>query len=423
MPLHILILGNGAAGATAARFARVADPDALITIVSDEAPHPYSRPALMYLYTGQLKREHTKLYADDFWPRNRIGLVHDRAVSIDTAGRRVTLRAAGDVGYDRLLIATGSVTASPPWADCGLQGVQGFVRLSDLDRMEREAAGVPRAVVVGGGLIGVELAEMLRSRGTAVTLLVREETFCAHLLPPEEGRLIDAEIRRHGVDLRLSTDVQAIVGARGVEAVQTSDGEVPAGWVGIATGVRPDVEVPAAAGLDVAAGVLVDTRLRASAPDVFAAGDCAELRQPPPGRAAIEALWYVAREQGAVAGRSMAGGDTPYAPGVFYNSAKFFDIEWQQYGRIDGHRSGEPSLYWQDAAGRRALRIQHRASGEVVGFNAIGLRLRHEVCARWIEAGLNVDSVVAHCRDALFDEELTRHGSWMDAGSRFVNQV
>jgi NAD(P)H-nitrite reductase large subunit len=310
--------------------------------------------------------------------------------------------------YDRLLLATGSVTASPPWADCGLDGVQGFVRLSDIDRMEREAAHVPRAVVVGGGLIGVELAEMLRSRGTPVTLLVRENTYCAHLLPADEGRLVEAEIRRHGVDLQLSTDVVGLVGAAGrVCAVQTTTGDVPASWVGVATGVRPDVDVPRAAGLEVNVGVLADSRLRTSAPDVFTAGDCTELREAPAGRAAIEALWYVAREQGGVAGRNMTGGDVPYAPGVFYNSAKFFDLEWQQYGRIDGG-TGEPSVYWQDDAGRRAIRIQHRTSGEVVGFNAIGLRLRHELCARWIDAGLDVDSAVRRLREALFDEEMAR---------------
>lgn len=419
MPLHILILGNGAAGATAARFARLADPSARITVVSDEALHPYSRPALMYIYTGQLAAAQTRLYADDFWPRNRIDLIHDRAVAIDAVGHTVKLRDAGLVSFDRLLIATGSLTAAPAWADCGLACVQGFIRLSDLDRMEREAAGASRAVVVGGGLIGVELAEMLRSRGTPVTLLVREETYCANLLPPEEGRLVEAEIRRHGVDLRLSTDVLQLSGRNGrVATVATSYGEVPASWVGVATGVRPDVDVSISAGLEVNVGVRVDSHLRTSAADVFAAGDCAELREPPGGRASIEALWYVAREQGAIAGRNMAGGDIAYAPGVFYNSAKFFDLEWQQYGRIDPGRADEASLYWEDARGRRALRIQHKSGGEVVGFNAIGIRLRHEVCAGWIAAALDVDAVLARLREAVFDEELSRHGSWkMDHGS------
>jgi NAD(P)H-nitrite reductase large subunit len=179
--------------------------------------------------------------------------------------------------------------------------------------------------------------------------------------------------------------------------------------VGVATGVAPDVALAAGAGLEVGGGVRVDRGLRTGAPGVFAAGDCAELRDPPAGRAAVEALWYVAREQGAVAGQNMAGRDATYSPGVFYNSAKFFDLEWQQYGRIDPlRRPGEPSAYWQDPQGRRALRIQHRSSGEVVGFNAVGVRLRHQVCAGWIEAGLQVDAAVARLREALFDEELGR---------------
>jgi NAD(P)H-nitrite reductase large subunit len=414
--MHLVILGNGAAGATAARFARVAAPEARITVVSDEARHPFSRPALMYAYTGQLTLDQMRLYAEDFWPRNGIDLVEGRAAELDTAGRRVALAGSGELDYDRLLIATGSLTAAPGWADAGLAGVQGFVRLQDLDRMERDAAGVSRAVVVGGGLIGVELAEMLRVRGTPVTMIVREETFCAHLLAPEEGRLVEAEIRRHGVDLQLASDVTALAPdpSGRVAAVETTDGAIAAQWVGVATGVTPDVALAKAAGLDTSRGILVDRRLRTSAPDVFAAGDCAELRDPPAGRAAIEALWYVAREQGGVAGRNMAGGEIEYAPGVFYNSAKFFDLEWQQYGRIDPAGSPEDdTAYWEDPRGRKALRIQHeRGTGAVVGVSAVGIRLRQETCSRWIEEAFPVDRAIERVREMVFDEELTRHGTW-----------
>lgn len=404
--MHLVILGNGAAGATAARFARVADSSARITVVSDEAALPFSRPALMYLYTGQLTRDAIRLYPPEFWSRNRIDLVRDRATGVDTAGRRLRLAAGGDLEYDTLLIATGAVTAAPAWAGAGLAGVQGFVRMADLDTMERDAPR--RGVVVGGGLIGVELAEMLRVRGAEVTLLVREESYCAHFLPTPEARIVEAEIRRHGVDLRTSVDVTALEGDAGgrVAAVHSTDGTFATAWVGVATGVAPDLGLAAGAGLETARGVLVDSRLRASAPAVFAAGDCVELRDPPVGRPAVSALWYVAREQGAVAGRNMAGADSEYAPAVFYNSAKFFDLEWQVYGRVDATPpAGEASLYWADPRGRRALRVQHAGAGAVLGVSAVGIRLRADACSHWISAGVHVDQALAELRMAVFDEE------------------
>jgi NAD(P)H-nitrite reductase large subunit len=401
--VHLVILGNGVAGVTAARAARLRDPAACITLVSDEGAHPFSRPALMYLYTGQLTLGQTRLYADAFWSDNRIERVHDRAVGLDTAARRLHLRDGGALAYDRLLMATGSLPAFPGWPGEDLPGVQGFVRLDDLRKMEADAARARHAVVVGGGLIGVELAEMLRTRGTPVTLLAREPTYYARVLPPEEGRRVEAEIRRHGVDLRTGVEVAALRGDGRVRAVETTGGEVfSADWVGVATGVRPDVALAREAGLDVNRGVLVDARLRTSAPGVFAAGDC------------VEALWYTARAQGAVAGRTMtgdelAGDEAAYAPGVFYNSAKFFDVEWQVYGRVDPRApDGETSLYWAHPDGRRALRIQHAAAGDraVVGMMGLGVRLRHAVCADWIARGLSVEEALDDLGAALFDPEL-----------------
>jgi NADPH-dependent 2,4-dienoyl-CoA reductase/sulfur reductase-like enzyme len=409
--VHLLILGNGIAGVTAARHARRLAPAARITVVSDETAHPFSRPALMYLYSGHLTRGQTRLYADGFWAANRIARVHDRAVRLDPRAKRVELRGGPPLSYDRLLLATGSLPAVPDWPGAGLGGVQGFVRLDDLDRMERDAAAVHRTVVVGGGLIGVELAEILRLRGKAVTFLVREPTYHAGVLPPEEGRLVMDEIRRHGVDLRTGTELRALLGdaAGRVRGVETVAGEaVEAGWVGVATGVRPDVALAAEAGVEVGRGIRVDGRLRTSAPDVFAAGDCAELRDPPPGRAPTEALWYVAREQGAVAGHNLAGRPAAYAPGMFYNSAKFFDVEWQQYGRIDAAPpEGEAPLFWAAPDGRRSVRLQYRADGDraVVGLMALGVRLRHAVCADWIARGAGVEDVLATLAAAAFDAE------------------
>lgn len=410
--VHLVVVGNGIAGITAARLVRKRDPATKITVVSDEGAHPYARTALMYVYMGHLTLGQTKLYEDGFWARSRIALVRDHVEQVEADAKRLVLRDGAPLAYDRLLVATGSVPALPNWPGRGLDGVQGLYGLPDLAAMERDTAGVRHAVVVGGGLIGVELAEMLRVRGIGVTMLVREGSYYASAMPPEEGRIIEREICRHGVDLRLKTEVREVLGDdRGrVHAVVTTAGEeIPAAWVGVGTGVRPNVGWLEGSGIEVGRGVLVDECLRASAPGVFSAGDCAELRNPPPGRRPIEPLWYVARAQGAAVAGTITGTPTPYRPGPFFNSAKFFDLEWQLYGRIDpAPPDGEGALVWD--TGRRLVRVQHEATGvrRVVGFDALGVRLRQDVCADWLTRGAGLDEATKNFGAAVFDPEFHR---------------
>ena len=399
--MHAVIVGNGIAGVTAARHVRKASGQARITMVSDEALEPYSRTALMWVYMGALTQRHTWLYEERFWGENRIDRVRDRAVSLDTDRQRLALEG-GDLAYDRLLIATGSRPAIPAWPGADLPGVQGLYHLSDLDRMEADTRDIDHAVVVGGGLIGVELAEMLRTRGIGVTFLVREPRYLAKAFTDTESALVEAEIRRHGVDLRMATEVERIEGASRAEAVVTTDGErLPAVFVGVGTGVRANTGWLGES-LEANRGVLVDRQLAASARNVWAAGDCAELRDPPPGVRAVEPIWYTARLQGATAGLAMAGHPRDYDPGVFFNSAKFFDLEWQVYGAASG-----PGQDWQTSDGRRSFRIRH--DGErVLGVNGLGVRMRQTVCSRWIAEGWPLDRALADLDSAVFDPEFTR---------------
>ena len=401
--MHVVIVGNGIAGVTAARHVRKADAGARVTMLSDEGTTPFSRTALMYVYMGSLTRAHTALYEERFWAENRIGRALARATALD-ADRQRLATDAGEIAYDRLLIATGSVPATPDWPGADLPGVQGLYHWADLDRMEA-AAAVERAVVVGGGLIGVELAEMLSVRGVAVTFLVREPRYLPQAFSEAESALVAQAVRRHGVDLRFGAEVERVEGAGRVEAVVTAGGErLAAGFVGVGTGVRANVGWLGDA-VETGGGVLVDAELRASAENVWAAGDCAVLRDPPPGVRAREPIWYTARLQGAVAGLGMAGRPRPYAPGVFFNSAKFFDLEWQVYGDTAGPPEA-PGDDWEWTDGRRSLRLRQRG-GAVVGVSALGVRLRQAECARWIGDGWPLDRALAALGDARFDAELS----------------
>ncbi len=418
--MHLVIIGNGIAGITAARHVRMLDPEARITVVSDETDYFYSRTALMYVYMGHLTAAHTKPYEDWFWDENRIGLVRDYVERVDTRANTLHLRSGGTLPYDKLLIATGSRPRLGGWPGEDLRGVQGLYGLPDLARMTADTEGVARAVVVGGGLIGVEMAEMLHTRGIHTALLVREPSYMSHVLPAEESDMVNREIRRHGIDLRLGTELREILpDANGrARAVVTTDGEeLPAQFVGLTIGVTPNVGFLDGSGIETDRGVLVDEAFETSVPGVYAAGDCAQHRAPPPGRKPVEQLWYTGRLHGAAVAHTLCahtthGSRRVYDPGPFFNSAKFFDIEYQTYGRIDPERAGgERTFYWEHPGGRQSVRIDYEAAGgatRVVGFNVMGTRYRQVVCERWLAEGASLAHVVAHLGAANFDPELYR---------------
>ncbi|MEY3195258.1 MAG: hypothetical protein RIQ78_1355, partial [Bacteroidota bacterium] len=319
--MKIVILGNGIAGTNAARFIRKRS-DHSITMISDESWQPFSRPALMYVFMDQVKLSGTYLYEDWFWEKNRIDRVMDRVIRVDFEAKRVLLQRGDMLDYDTLIVATGSLPCSPGVPGEALEGVQGLYHLQDVESMERMSAALigtgRRAVVVGGGLIGVEMAEMLHARRIPVTFLVREKSFWQGMLPPEEGAMIARHIRSHGIDLQFETALVSVEGdaqGRVSAVVQSGGAEISCGFVGLAVGVAPNVNFLRDGGIEMNRGILVDAYLATSQPDVYAIGDCAELRKPALGRRSIEAVWYTGRMMGQTVAATICGEKTEYSPG------------------------------------------------------------------------------------------------------------
>lgn len=410
--MRVVIIGNGIAGITAAITLRGLRPDWRITVVSGESDHFFSRPALMYIYMGHLRFEDTKPYEDRFWDRQRIERIRGWVTTVDTRKGLVRLDRGEPLPYDKLLLATGSQPNQFGWPGQDLSRVQGFYSLQDLETLERDTDGLRRAVIVGGGLIGIELAEMLHSRGAAVTLLVREPSYWSNVMPGGESDMINAIIREEGIDLRLGTELKEIVddGRGNACAVVTGDGEeIACQLVGLTAGVRPNLSALEGSGVPTGRGVLVDERLCTQVPDVYAAGDCAEVVHGE-GDHRVWQVWYTGREQGAVVARVMAGGEDRYVPGIWFNSAKFLDLEWQIYGDVTcgmDEATGEapPCLYWEHPGRRHSLRLALRDGGRIGGINAMGIRYRHRVCERWIAEGRTADYVLDHLGEANFDPE------------------
>ncbi len=409
-----MIIGNGIAGITAARHIRKKS-DFEIFVISSESPHFFSRTALMYVYMGHMRFQDIKPYEDHFWSKNRIQLIHDRVTQVDFIKKEIVFNNSADsLSYDKLIIASGSKSNMFSWPGIHLDGVNGLYHMQDLEQMEKYTPGLNSAVIVGGGLIGIEMAEMFHSRHIPVTMLVREESYWSNVLPREESQMINCEITDHGIDLLLQSELREILGNENgkVKGILTSNDKlISCGFVGITTGVSPNIEFLKNGPLEMAKGILVNQYLQTNINDVYAIGDCAQIRQPKVGRRPIEAVWYTGRIMGEVAAYNICEKYIEYDPGIWFNSAKFFDIEYQVYGEVPAKLPDYmDTLYWEHANRKKSVRIVfEKATEQVLGFNLMGIRFRQEVCERWIREKTNLGTVIKNLKDANFDPEFSKN--------------
>lgn len=407
--MHIVIIGNGIAGISTARHIRkLSDHD--ITVISAETDFFWSRTALMYIFMGHMEFEHTKPYEDFFWKKNRINLLRKYVTGIKSEEKTISFAEGGDLKYDKLVLATGSRSNRYGWPGQDLAGVQGMVSYQDLRSMEQYARDTERAVIVGGGLIGIEMAEMFHSRHIPVTFLVREKSFWGGVMPAEESAMINREIRRNGIDLRLQTELKEILPDENgrARAVITNTGEeIACQFVGLTAGVSANITLAESAGIETGRAFKVDDYLETSVKDIYAIGDCAELRNPAPDRRAIEAVWYTGKLMGPVLAKTLTGTPSEYTQSTWFNSAKFLDIEWQTYGTVTNHPAeGIKHLFWEHEDGTKLIRIAYDAeTNAVTGFNTMGIRYRKDVCIKWIDTKTSIEEVLTNLSLANFDPE------------------
>lgn len=414
---HVVIVGNGIAGVTAARHIRK-NSDKRITIISAESDHFFSRTALMYVYMGHMRFKDLKPYEDHFWSKNRIDLKKAFVERVDTQSQTLYLDLGEKINYDVLILATGSVPAKYGWEGQDLNGVQGLVSKQDLELLEKNAPNnqvCPKAVIIGGGLIGVELAEMLHTRKIEVTMLVRENAFWSGVLPDAEAEMISRHIKSHGIDLRHAEELDKILddGKGNVAGVLTKKGEtIECNLVGITTGVRPQIEFLKDSGIETDKGILVNRMLETNIKNVYAIGDCTQQREAIGLRKAVEAVWYTGRMMGETVAQTICGKTFEYNPGNWFNSAKFFEIEYQTYGWVFSSKNKKPyeeHLHWKHPDDTKCITIAyHNETGQFLGINTFGIRMRHEVFDRWLKEKRDVNFVIEHLKEANFDPEFYR---------------
>ncbi len=407
MQEHVVIIGNGIAGITAARHIRRIS-DKRITVISSENKYFFSRTALMYVYMGHMKWEHLEPYEDWFWEKNRIELKEAYLQKIDIHSKTLLLDSGEKMSFDTLILATGSIPRKLGWEGQHLTGVQGLVSKQDLELLEENTKKCRHATIVGGGLIGVELAEMLHTRNIPITMLIREDSFWRNVLPKQDADLIARHIASHGIELRFNSELKSISGEEKVHGVTTVKGEnIATDLVGLAVGVQPKIDFLKDSEVETDQGILVDPFFRTNIESIYAIGDCAQHRDPAKDRQPIEAIWYTARMMGETVAQTICGKPFKYNPGNWFNSAKFFEIEYQTYGRVSANPTeNEQHFHWQDQDGKKAVTLAFdKGSLQFLGVNTFGIRMRHEIFDRWLTEQRPIEYILKHFRAANFDPE------------------
>jgi NADPH-dependent 2,4-dienoyl-CoA reductase/sulfur reductase-like enzyme len=338
-----ILVGAGAAGIGAAEAIRSQDPAGEIMVLSEEQAGFYSRPGLAYYLTGEVSERQLFPFSEADFRRLELRQVHSRARCIHPQQHQLELQDDKRLPYDRLLVATGSTAINSDAPGAGLKGVVKLDNLEDAKSILALARKKAHAVVVGGGITALEIVEGLVCRGVHTTYLSRGDRYWSNVLDEIESQIIERRLREDNVHIHYHSELAEILGQSGmVKGVRTKDGrEIPCTMLAVAIGVKPRLELAVASGLRLERGILVDQTLQTSAPDVFAAGDVAQVYDPFAGKYVLDTLWSPARDQGRCAGLNMAGVKTHYQKGIAFNVTRLAGLTTTIIGQVGGGRDAD----------------------------------------------------------------------------------
>ncbi|MEV4682287.1 NAD(P)/FAD-dependent oxidoreductase [Streptomyces kurssanovii] len=333
-----VIVGAGLAGAKAAQTLREEGFDGPVVLLGEESEYPYERPPLSKGYLlGKEERDTVYVHPPEWYAEHDVDLrLGTAATAIDPAGREVTLADGSRIGYERLLLTTGSSPRRLTVPGAELDGVHYLRRLPDSDRMKETFGSASRVVVIGAGWIGLETTAAARAAGVEVTVLERAALPLLRVLGPEVSRIFAELHAGHGVDLRFGVQVAEITGNGGrADGVLLTDGSrIGADAVVVGIGITPNVRLADAAGLQVDNGIVVDAHLRTSDPYIYAAGDVANAFHPLLGKHIRVEHWANAVNQPQDAAKAMLGQDVAYDR-VPYFFTDQYDLGMEYTGYVE----------------------------------------------------------------------------------------
>ncbi len=336
--MKYVIVGTGVAGMSACEAIRSLDKTGEISMLGDDPHGYYSRPGLAYYLTGEMDEKGLFPRSKQDWQDLNLRYIKGRVTRVYPEERQVELNKTSRLGYDRLLIAVGSKANRLDIPGADLEGVVKLDHMEDARRILKLARRGRTAVVAGGGITAVELVEGLRSRGVKVHYLLRGERYWSNVLDEHESRIIEHRLQEEGINIHHQAELVEAFGKQGrVKNVRLLDGRMlRCDILAYAIGIRPRVDLAREAGLAVDRGILANEYLQTNDPDIFAAGDVAQVYDPLSKRAIIDSLWGPAREQGFTAGLNMAGQKTAYLKKAPFNVTRLAGLTTTIIGAV-GH--------------------------------------------------------------------------------------
>lgn len=369
-----VIVGAGPAGVVAAETLRKADPAAAIIIVGDEPEPPYSRMALPYLLIERIGEDGTYLRKGaKHFAKFGVEVKPGRVTGIERGKHRITLEGGQSLGYDRLLIATGSRPVAPPIPGVDLAGVYPCWTLDNARKIAERAQPGAKVVLMGAGFIGCIILEALAKRRVELTVIEMADRMVPRMMSNAAGTMIKNWCEAKGVRVLTSTKVTSIDKAKGHGlAVHLDSGqEIPADLVISATGVKPNVELLAGTGIEVKQGILVNDRFQTSDPDIYAAGDVAQGRDFSTGDYSVQAIQPTAVDHGRTAALNMAGREARHQGSVNMNVLDTMGLVSSSFGLWMGTKGGDEAELCQPEA-FRYLNLQFQ-DDVLVGAHSLGL--------------------------------------------------
>lgn len=368
--MNIVIAGFGVAGATAAETARKHNHKAYITLFSKEKDLFYYRIRLPEVVSGDLAPEKALVHPADWYDERRIELRLGESLAEINVKEKIIRGSIGSrQHYDRLLLAVGAECNRPSFPGDKLDGIYAVRSLSDAWSLSLSAKGKKRAVLIGGGLLGLEMAYALTKLGLSVTVLERGGRVLPRQTTAASAELLRKKLADMGLHFELHSEADRFEGSRKVENVVLKDGrDLPADLVLLSAGIKPNLSLAAALNLKVDKAIVVDDYLETSQPDIYAAGDCAQF----PGD--VGGLWTSSRAQALVAGVNLAAAKPDerlkYKPAPPANTLKVAGIDLVAAGNLDP----DGRLTGIEASAETAYRkVVLDAEGHLVGFTNVGL--------------------------------------------------
>lgn len=340
--MHHVIVGAGPAGVRAAERLRALDGEARITLVDGEGEAPYSRMAIPYYLSGKIGEQGTWLHRPiDFYGDNGIELVRGRVARVDAAGKSLAMEDGSTMSYDRLLLATGARPVKPPVEGLSGERVRHCWTLEDARAIEKLAGEGSKVVIMGAGFIGSIILEALVLRGAEVTIVEAEERMVPRMLDETAGGMLARWCERKSVRVLTSTRIDGVSDdGRGLQLSLSSGETLSADLLVVAAGVTPNIECLEGTGVEKRAGVVVNSRMETSLPDVWAAGDCAEGCDFSSGDLSTLAIQPVAVEQALIAASNMAGVRAEYHCALPMNVLETLGLITASFGKHDGLAEG-----------------------------------------------------------------------------------